>query len=105
MVLFPEIDRVKTFLSLTACIVECVSEYIFLIKKNRQRNKEDQNKKKKKSKEAIVNIVCELDRVANFSCFSYEFNVNVVMCNERNHGIFYTPTTATYEVHTFKNKN
>ena len=45
MVLFPEIDRVKTFLSLTACIVEYVSEYIFLIKKNRQRKQEDQKKK------------------------------------------------------------
>ena len=27
------------------------------------------------------------------------------MGNERNHSICYTPTTTTYEVHTFKNKN
>ena len=80
MVLFPEIDRVKTFLSLTACIVECISEYIFLIKKKIQINKHQKKKKKKKkkSKEAIINIVCELDRVANFSCCSYEFNVNLM---------------------------
>ena len=105
MVLFPEIDRVKTFLSLTACIVECVSEYIFLIKKNRQRKQEDQKKKKKKSKEAIVNIVCELDRVANFSCFSYEFNVNVVYVQwEKSRYFLYSNNSNIWSTHFQKQK-
>ena len=40
----------KLFLSLTHCIGECVSEYVFLISKNKQMSK-NKNKNTKKGKE------------------------------------------------------
>ena len=39
VVLFPETGRVKKFYYSPARIIECVSEYIFLISKNKQANK------------------------------------------------------------------
>ena len=48
--LFPEIGLVKFFLSHTTRIVECVSEYVFLISKNKQANKKI-NKNTKETKE------------------------------------------------------
>ena len=50
VVLFQEIHWVKLFLSLTHCIGECVSEYVFLISKNKQMSK-NKNKNTKKAKE------------------------------------------------------
>ena len=49
VVLFPEIDRVSFFYHSPACIVECVSEYIFLISK-KQKNKAKQEDKKRQKK-------------------------------------------------------
>ena len=48
VILFLETDRVKKFLSLTHGIVECVSEYIFLVSKNKQTRKKNKNRKKAK---------------------------------------------------------
>ena len=48
--LFPEIGLVKFFLSHTTRIVECVSEYVFLISKNKQAYKKI-NKNTKETKE------------------------------------------------------
>ena len=51
VVLFPEIDRVSFFYHSPACIVECVSEYIFLIsKKQKNETKTIQNKAKQEDK-------------------------------------------------------
>ena len=51
VVLFPEIDRVSFFYHSPACIVECVSEYIFLIsKKQKNKTKTIQNKAKQEDK-------------------------------------------------------
>ena len=50
--LFPEIDRVKIFYHSSACIIECVSEYTFLISKNnKQTNKNNNNNNKNKKKQ------------------------------------------------------
>ena len=50
VVLFPEICRVKIFLSLIRGIVECVSEYTFSISKNnKQTNKKNRIKKGKRN--------------------------------------------------------
>ena len=50
--LFPEIDRVKNFYHLTARIVECVlSEYAFLISRNKQTTTKIRTKKAKQTKE------------------------------------------------------
>ena len=49
--MFPEIRRRKKILSLPARIVECVSEYIFLISKNKQAKKAQKSKNTKKAKE------------------------------------------------------
>ena len=82
IVLFPEIGRVKIFYHSSALIVECVSEYIFLIKKKNNK-KQTKLKKKREYLTGYNDIVCEfalctfnlLDRVVNFSWFLYEFNV------------------------------
>ena len=51
IVLFPEIHRVSFFYHSPACIVECVSEYIFLIsKKQKKKTKAIQNKAKQEDK-------------------------------------------------------
>ena len=51
IVLFPEIHRVSFFYHSPACIVECVSEYIFLIsKKQKNKTKTIQNKAKQEAK-------------------------------------------------------
>ena len=51
IVLFPEIHRVSFFYHSPACIVECVSEYIFLIsKKQKNETKTIQNKAKQEDK-------------------------------------------------------
>ena len=70
VVLFPEIGRVKFFLLLTRLhSPECVSEYIFLVKKKQR------ELKKKRDLTGYEDIVCELalstfdflDQVVNFS--------------------------------------
>ena len=50
VILFPEIGRVKFFLSLTRPQVECVSEYIFLISKTNKQAKKNTKKQKKLKK-------------------------------------------------------
>ena len=47
-VLFLEISQVKKFYRSPTCIVECVSEYRFLISKNKQTSKKKNNPKKAK---------------------------------------------------------
>ena len=50
--LFPEIDRAKIFYHSPARIIECVSEYTFLISKNnKQTNKNNNNNNKNKKKQ------------------------------------------------------
>ena len=74
IVLFLKIDGVKNFYHSPAHIVECISEYIFLIKKKKQTKKI----KKKRNVENLTgydDIVCEfvlctfnlLNGVVNFS--------------------------------------
>ena len=62
VVLFPEIDRVSFFYHSPACIVECVSEYIFLIskkqKKNKNNTKQSKTRRQKKAKETKEKIIC-----------------------------------------------
>ena len=48
VVLFPEIDRVKNFYHSLARIVECASEYQFLITKNKLATTKNKNTKKAK---------------------------------------------------------
>ena len=50
VVLFPEIGRVKKFYHSLAHIVECVSEYIFLIPKKKKNNNNTSNNNNNKSK-------------------------------------------------------
>ena len=52
VVLFAAIDRVKDFCHSPARIVECVSEYIFLISKNKRKSKKKSKKKNKNTKKA-----------------------------------------------------
>ena len=81
--LFPEIGRIKIFYHSPTRIVECVSEYIFLISKktNKQTRRQKANETKDKKRISVENltghadIVCEFvlctfnlfDRVVNFS--------------------------------------
>ena len=51
LVLFPEVGQVKFFHHSPARIVECVSEYIFLISKNKQTSIKNKDTKKAKEKE------------------------------------------------------
>ena len=48
VILFLETDRVKKFLYSPTRIVEFVSEYIFLVSKNKQTRKKNKNRKKAK---------------------------------------------------------
>ena len=48
VILFLETDRVKKFLYSPTRIVEFVSEYIFLVSKNKQTRKKNKNRKKEK---------------------------------------------------------
>ena len=48
VVLFPEIGRVTFFYQSPVRTVECVSEDIFLISKNKQTSKKNKNRKKQK---------------------------------------------------------
>ena len=123
VVLFPEIGRVKKFYHSLAHIVECVSEYIFLIpkeeekkKKNNRNNNNNKSKitrrqKEKKLKEkreylwkwyTIISFVMSTLNDLIFSWISpgcsYEFIVVYVPREKSQYA------TTKYEVNTFKNK-
>ena len=104
--------RVKVFYN--SPIVECVSEYIFLIWKKKKAWDKKQMKLKNKREHlwkiwrdtmiSFKNLLCLLltyliESWISPGC-SYEFNV-VFMQREKSQHLFAT----TYEVHTFKNNN
>ena len=69
VVLFLEIDQVKIFNQSPACIVECVSVYIFLIKKKQNKN----NKKTKNVKETEEKRISDEMRYCLQICLSWIF--------------------------------
>ena len=71
--MFPEIGRVKIFLSLTRPLIECVSEYILLNKKHKT-NKQKKRKTRQKAKEtkeetriSVENLTGYGDMVCKFA--------------------------------------
>ena len=58
VILFLEIGRVKFFYHSSALTVECVSEYLFLISRNKQTSKKNKNTTKEEKRMFPENRIC-----------------------------------------------
>ena len=79
VVLFPEIGRVKKFYHSLAHIVECVSEYIFLIPKEEEKKKQQQQQQQQQIKN---NKKAKRKKTKREERISVEMVHDNIVCNE-----------------------
>ena len=79
VVLFPEIGRVKKFYHSLAHIVECVSEYIFLIPKEEEKKKKQQQQQQQQIKN---NKKAKRKKTKREERISVEMVYDNIVCNE-----------------------
>ena len=82
VVLFPEIGRVNIFYHSPGPIVECVSEYIFLIKKLPQVTRRPKAKETKEEKRiSVANLMVYDDIVCKFALCAFNLLDRDVNCS------------------------